>query len=237
MTHYTKTKEEKTAELMERVLDILVHSTEPITLKKKEYKKINFSQGQVTDAVQEYAQPEDHIEGIVFRDSSTISHNSNYKKLILRAKAKRAEWLAGDSELIFEERELTNTELKIEIDRLLFEKEKLAKANRGLESIIRQAELEEALVDQNNKKELVSEPVGVDAKLISVLEKLLLLNSRNESIFIEKGRGHKPSQVFYHGYEGSVLLCNANDLGSLNITYDVDRNGKISIVQKGILDA
>ncbi|CAA6799998.1 MAG: Unknown protein [uncultured Sulfurovum sp.] len=230
--HYTKVKEEKTAEMLERVLDLLVYAEEPIDLNGKTYKKINFSQGQVTDAIQEYALPEEHIQGIVFKDPSTISKSDTYKILINKAKSNRANRLLEDSSLSFEGREPSVAELKIEIDRLLYEKESLAKTVNGLESIVRQAGIKKTLEDNG---ELVSEPISVDKKLIAVLEKLLLLNSENELFYIEKGKGHVPSQVFYQGYEGTKLLCDVNDLKALNVNFDVDKYGKIVIVGKGII--
>lgn len=231
--HYTKAKEEKTAEMLERVLDLLVHAEEPIDLNSKTYKKINFSQGQVTDAMQEYALPEEHVHGIVFRDPSTISKSKTYKVMIIKAKSNRANRLLENSSLSFEGREPSVAELKIEIDRLLYEKESLAKTVNGLESIIRQAGIEKMLEDDG---ELVFEPVNVEKKLIAVLEKLLLLNSENELLYIEKGKGHVPSQVFYQGYKGTTLLCSVDDLKSLNIAFDVDEHGKIVIVCKGGID-
>jgi len=231
--HYTKVKEQKTAEMLERVLDLLVYAEEPIDLNYKTYKKINFSQGQVTDAVQEHAAPEEHVQGIVFKNPSSISHSDTYKILIAKAKSKRAKRLLEDSGLSFEGRELSAAELKIEIDRLLYEKESLVKIVNGLESIIRQAGIEKTLEDD---KDLVSEPVSVDKKLITVLEKLLLLNSENELFYIEKGKGLVPSQIFYQSFDGTTLLCDVNDLKSLNVIPDVDKHGKIVIVRKGVID-
>lgn len=232
--HYTKTKEEKTEEVLKRILELLVHAAEPIELNGKTYKKINFSQGQVTDAMQEHALPEEHIQGLVFGDPSTISKNNTYKALIVNAKSARARRLLEDSSLSHAGREPTVPELKLEIDALLYEKESLAKTVAGLESIIRQAGIKETLEDD---KELVSEPLNVDKKLISILEKLLVLNSENELFYIEKGKGNIPSQVFYQGYDGTKLLCNVNDLSSLNISFDTDKYGKIVIVQKGVVNA
>lgn len=232
--HYTKAKEEKTAEMLERVLDLLVYAEEPIGLNGEKYKKINFSQGQVVNAIQEHATPEEHIQGIVFKDPSTISKSDRYKAIVSKAKNNRAKRLVEDSDLSSEGRELSIAELKMVIDRLLYDKESLTKTVNGLESIVRQAGIEKTLEDD---KELVSEPVNVDEKLISVLEKLLLLNSENESFYIEKGKGHVPSQVFYQGYKGTSLLCNVDDLKSLNVAFDVDEYGKIVIVHKGVIDA
>lgn len=231
--HYTQTREDKTAKMLERILEVLVYAEEPIKLNGKTYKKIKFSQGQVTDAVQEHAEPEDHVQGIVFKDSSTISKSDRYKKLVSEAKSKRARRLLEDSDLSCSGRERTIPELKLEIDALLYEKESLAKTVAGLESIIRQAGIEKMLEDD---KELVSEPLNVDKKLISILEKLLVLNSENELFHIEPGKGNVPTQVFYQGYGGTKLLCNKNDLKALNISFDVDEYGKIVIKPKGIID-
>jgi len=231
--HYTQIKEVKTEKMLERVLDILVYAEVPIGLNGKTYKKINFSQEQVTDAIQEYATPEENIHGIVFKNSSTISKSDKYKILINKAKSNRADRLLEDSSLSFEGREPSIAELKMEIDRLLYDKENLAKTVNGLESIIRQAGIEKTL---KNEEELVSEPVNVDEKLISVLEKLLLLNSENELFYIEKGKGRVSSQVFYQSYGGTTLLCDVNDLKSLNVGFDVDKYGKIRIVKKRAID-
>ncbi len=234
MNHYTKTKEEKTAELMKRALDFLVHAPEPFELGRETHKKVKFSYGQVLAVMLHNESPQEKMESVAFKDTSTFSHNKAYRELIRDAKEKRAKRLTEDSDLSFGGREPTITELKIKVDRLLYEKESLSKTNKGLESIIRQAGIEKEI---EYGQELVSEPLSIDKKLISVLEKLLLMNSKNELFYTERGKGNVPSQLFYQSYDGTTLLCNVNDLKSLNISFDIDKHGKIIIVPKGILNA
>ena len=231
--HYTQTREDKTAKMLERVLEILVYAEEPIELNHQIYKKINFSQGQIVNLIQEHATNEEHIQGIAFKDPSTISKSDRYKILISEAKTKRAKRLVEDCNLSVEGRELSVAELKLEIDRLLYDNETLKKTVNGLESIIRQAGIERML---ENDKDLVSEPIDVDEKLIAVLEKLLLLGSENDFVVVEKGKGRVPSQVFFLGYKGQELLCNIDDLKSLNVTFDTDEYGKIVFIRKGVID-
>jgi len=233
MEHYTKTKEEKTTELMKRVLNILIDAPEPIELNKKKYRKINFSQGQVLDALHHYATPEEQIEGIVFKNASTISHNDTYKEIIWSAKKKRADRLMEESGLSFSDREPTVTELKVMVDRLSFEKNQLSEKNRGLENIMKQAEIEDLL---ERDKPVTNEPISIDRKLIGLLEKLLILGSDEAVIAIEKGQGRKSSQVFFEAHRGREFLCYVDDLKDLNITFGLDGNGRFVIKEKGLLD-
>ena len=233
MGHYTQGREKKTEALLKRVLEVLVDSDEPIVLGDKKFKKINFSNEQVVAALKHYATPQEQIDGVVIKSSSTISKNKKYKNMITGAKLKRADKELEGSDLSLDKRKLTETEQKIMIDRLLYEKEMLAEKNRFLEDVIRQAEIE-TFMDEEGPA--VNELVSIDKRLIALLEKMLILGSRDAIIAIDKAEGRQSSQIFYHGIEGSESLCYADDLKYLNITFDADKNGRIILKEKGLID-
>lgn len=232
MNHYTQKREEKTKDLLGRVLDILVYADEPITLNDQEYKKISFSQGQVVNALLEHALPQEHIDGIVITDSSTISKNDDYKLMIANAKIKRAEVTLKDSDLSFAERKLTDTEMKVKVDRLIYEKEMLAEKNRMLEGVIKQADLEAFL---ESEKPLVNEPISIDKRLVGLLEKMLVFLSRDAFIVVDAKRKGKASQVYYFGDNGREFLCCVDELKGLNIVFDIAKNGRITLKEKGVV--
>lgn len=234
MSHYTQEKEKRTEAVLERVLAILVDSAEPIVLEGKEFKKINFSNIQVTAALAHFATPQEHLDGAVFKDSSTISKNTRYQILITEAKIKRTEKEIGDTNLSFNgNKKLTEMEQKIMLDRLLYEKEMLAEKNRCLEDIIRQADLEAFLQEENP---VTNKPLSVDKTIIGLLEKILILGSRDSLVAIEKAEKGKSAQVLYFGLNGEEFLCFANDLESLNISFDTDKNGRIILKEKGLIN-
>lgn len=232
MDHYTKTKEEKTAELMKRVLEILIDAPEPMDMNGKVYKKINFSQGQVLNGMHHYATPEEKIEGIVFRDASTISHNDTYKKMIRNAKDKRARRLTEDCDLSFGARKPTEAEMLVAIDRLTYDKNRLLEEKKGLESVIEQAGIESYLEADGP---IVNDPIGIDKKLLSAFEKLLTLGSAETRISIEKGQGGQSSKVLYHGFRGSEFICYVDDLKELNVEFGKDDKGRLIIKEKGLI--
>lgn len=233
MSHYTKKREEKTKDLLERVLDVLVYADEPIELNGKEYKKINFSQGQVVEALKHYATPQEQIDGVVIRDASTISKNDQYKLMISGAKIKRTETALKDSDFSSSEKRLTETEMKVKVDRLIYEKEMLAEENRMLKDVIKQADIEDFL---EGGKPKVHESISIDSKLIALLEKVLVLMSRDASVVVEKKEKGKAAQIFYYGLNGSEFLCYADDLKGLNIDFGTDRKGRFILQEKRLIN-
>lgn len=233
MSHHTQKRKEKTKDLIERVLDILVYADEPIELNGKEYKKINFSQGQVVEALKHYAAPQEQIDGIVIKDASTISKNDEYKLMISGAKIKRAEIALEGSDLSSVNKKLTETEMRVKIDRLIYEKEMLAEENRMLKDVIKQADLEAFL---EGEKPLVNEPISIDKRLVGLLEKILILLSRDAFVIIDTKEKGKASQVYYFGENGKEFLCYADDIKELSIVLGVAENGRIVLKKKGLID-
>ncbi len=236
MNHHTKTKEEKTAEAIKRVLGILTKADEPIMIGDKEHKKITFSQKQVTAALNRFATPQEHIDGIIFKNSSTISHNDTYKLLILEAKRERSERLDNvdgiykDSQYGDNEK-LSVTRLRVDIGILMADKKRLMDENKALKNIMKQAELKD-FMDGDKPIEKVNEIASLDQKLVRILETLLIHGSKTMDIMIETHKGGKSAKLILQDFEdGGTHLGYVDNLASLNIGFKEDGE-RIVIVGK-----
>lgn len=124
--HHKEAKEKKTKKLLIRALEMLIKSKSNITLSKKKYNKINFSYGQIIDAMKQIATSNEILDDIVIKSTSTISKNKTYRELIEKAKEKRLEIVAdiktngktGNLELDIMLVEQENASLRYELTKL-----------------------------------------------------------------------------------------------------------------------
>lgn len=234
--HHTQERASGTLTLLKRSLKLLVEADTPIVLNGKEYKKINFSLGQVIDALHQYATPQEIIDGIVIKDPSTISRNNHYKAEIAAAKTKRADRLRSTDGLHIDFQygdndKLTVARLRADIGTLMADKKSLIDENKALKNIMKQAEIEHFL-KKDKPIEKVNESISVDQKLTRMLERLLIHGSKTMDIMIEAQKDGKSAKLILQDMEdGGTHLGYVNDLVDLNLEFE--KHGKrIMIVNK-----
>ena len=206
--HHTEAKQDKTVKLLKKVLETLIKCNNNITLSDRVYKKINFSNQQIIDALNEFATYEDKLDGVLINSPSTISKNSTYTALISDAKIKRIEYeremgggsgATGDISLDY-------LNLKEEYQILQHKYKILQNKNLALEKIFNDADVQLEKLHQEeeigfNNSDYISE----DGKYKRILETLLKAQKDDFLYVLEEPKNGKDGFLSYTNAEGEKI--------------------------------
>lgn len=216
-----------TEKLLKRALDFLVDAQEPLAANGKIYKNIKFSYQQIIAAMHELAGPQDIASNALFNTSSTISQNETYKLFIVEAKGRRAEKELSGRISSMPNKNLSDIEYQLTIQNLIFQKDILQEKNIILESLIKRAEIDKSQMDLEPKTNTLENLY--EGKTSRVLIELLKATLRNRMTYIKPSSPGTPASIWIEDEDGGRILCNLQDLDSLNLQFEKDYLGILII--------
>lgn len=227
--HYKQKKEKLTVEILKRALIKLSKISAPIILNQKRYKKINYSYGQILNAMYSIATEDEISNNLIPNDISTISKNTSYKSLIDNAKIGNKKILDNSEKNSFNEYDkldlIVNLQTSIEREKLLL------RENNELKALLKQ--FEEKNIQKYDKTQIMKEETLVyDLAQINnfvcgqteILKKLLVGLSENFQLKITKDKHKKSSFIEIEFGSGYEYLCSLSEILDLNLNI---KNGKI----------
>lgn len=228
--HHTQTKEKRTMELLDRVLNLLVTSEVPISLNNVTYNDITMSAPQIINAMHEYAEPSERIDGIIIKDKSSFSKSKNTTYYNMKEDAKDARTsflLEGKSTQFHNNPSLLD--LKLAVESLTVENDKLRTQLARKDNIIKLNEFNESLSETNKTVSFLPNHIKAD-KLNNILTKLLTLLSDVGMISISKVKNGKAGEINYRFMGKTHKVCNITELEDLMETY-IENNNNIDVIK------
>ena len=213
--HHKEIKEEGTKKLLIRALEMLIKSKSGIILSGKKQTKINFSYGQIIDAMNQIATVSEKLDGITIKSTSTISKNPTYRELIEEAKLKRIETIGdlntngrtGNLELDIMIVEQENAALRYELTKI---EKKLKTTNAALDLLKK----DESLAPKNET--LLSNNINED-KYKKILRNLLVAISSDYGFVNEPPSNGKAGRYYYvnQNTDEDHFICYEDELKDL----------------------
>lgn len=219
--HHTRVSEEKRRLLLDKVLLILISAKEPIKINNKTYKKIIMGYTQIINAMIEYADTEE--KEFIITNKSTFSKNEKYRSMIDNAKKTRAEITLNNKGLIFKA-EPTILDLKILVENLTVENDKLKTELARKQNIIKTNEFNESVNNKNKIGSFIPADLK-QSKATKILAKTLsILSSYGYISIVENPGNNLPTEVLFRTMGQTHKLSNFEDIREYVKTYIESKN-------------